>query len=153
MTSLYFATDAGNAEAAADETKKSKSNEVLNDCDELVEENGLFSAGWQRRSSFDLDQLVGVVRDLFVAGAETTATTLTWIVLYLSKYPEIQSKMQSEIDDILDENSFPQMAMMEKMPYVRAVIQVSETFYTSSKFILQIETINRIRFLAKFDYR
>ena len=153
MTSLYFATDAGNAEAAADETKKSKSNEVLNDCDELVEENGSFSAGWQRRSSFDLDQLVGVVRDLFLAGTETTATALTWIVLYLSKYPEFQSKIQSEIDDILDENGFPQMAMMEKMPYVRAVIQVSETFYTSSKFILQIETINRIRFLAKFDYR
>ena len=125
---MYFATDASNVAAADDETKKPEPNGVLNDYDEFVEDKGSFSAGWQRRSSFDLDQLVGVVRDLFIAGAETTATTLTWIVLYLSKYPEFQKRMQSEIDDVIGQSGVPKMAIMEKMPYVRAIIQVGETF-------------------------
>jgi len=96
---------------------------MLND-DEFYEEKGNFSSDWQRRSSFGLDQLVGVVRDLFVAGIDTTATTLTWIILYLAKYPQFQKKLHDEIDDILGHSGVPKMATMEKMPYVRAVIQV-----------------------------
>ena len=95
---------------------------------EYVEDNEDFSTGWLRRSSFEIDQLVSVVRDLFIAGVDTTATTLTWILLYLSKYPEFQRKMQSEIDDVLGQSGVPKMATMEKMPYVRAVIQVSNFF-------------------------
>ena len=77
-----------------------------------------------RQPSFNVNQLVSVVRDLFLAGVDTTATTLTWLVLYLSKHPEIQKKMRDEIDDVLGLSGVPKMATLEKMTYVRAVIQV-----------------------------
>ena len=39
--------------------------------------------------------------DLFGAGSETTATTLSWALLYMILYPEIQKKVHDEIDEIL----------------------------------------------------
>lgn len=41
---------------------------------------------------FDDENLTEVVRNLFTAGMDTTATTLRWGLLLMMKYPEIQSK-------------------------------------------------------------
>ncbi|NWU51050.1 CP2CE protein, partial [Dromas ardeola] len=41
-------------------------------------------------STFDEDNMVQSVFDLFLGGSETTATTLRWALLYMVAYPEIQ---------------------------------------------------------------
>ncbi len=38
--------------------------------------------------------LVGTLLDLFIAGSETTSTTLTWAVLYMVREPAIQERVQ-----------------------------------------------------------
>jgi len=83
-----------------------------------------FSSDWKNRSSFHEEQLVAAIRDFYVAGTETTATSLTWVLLFLSKHPEKQKKLQQEIDKVLGQSGIPGMAMMDKLPYVKAVIQV-----------------------------
>ena len=45
--------------------------------------------------------MTAVMQDLFLAGAETTSTTLTWACLYLSLYPEKQEKLREEISQVL----------------------------------------------------
>ena len=45
--------------------------------------------------------------DLFVAGGETTATTLRWAVLLLSYYPDIQQKIQYEIEAVIGKERRP----------------------------------------------
>jgi cytochrome P450 family 2 subfamily J len=47
--------------------------------------------------------------DLFVAGAETTSTTLLWSVLLLATHPDIQLKCQTEIDSVVPSNELPSM--------------------------------------------
>ena len=47
---------------------------------------------------FGLDNLKVTLFDLFVAGSETTSTTLTWAALYMVRYPEVQAKVQEELD-------------------------------------------------------
>ena len=45
--------------------------------------------------------LVNTMLDLFVAGSETTSTVLTWAVLYMAREPEVQQRVQEEIDHVV----------------------------------------------------
>ena len=46
---------------------------------------------------FEPDQLMMTIFDLFGAGSDTTSSTLTWAVLFLSLHPELQEKCHLEI--------------------------------------------------------
>nr|XP_002128140.1 cytochrome P450 2D28-like [Ciona intestinalis] len=84
---------------------------------------GQVDPNWKQYSSFTYEQLVAMCRDLFMAGTDTTSSTTSWIILFLCRYPEVQRKMQEEADQVLGSNGEPKMALAEKMPYTRAVIQ------------------------------
>ncbi|XP_031540203.2 cytochrome P450 2J2-like [Vicugna pacos] len=73
-------------------------------------------------SSFNEENLISSTLDLFFAGTETTSTTLRWGLLYMAFYPEIQEKVQAEIDRVLGQWQQPSTAARESMPYTNAVI-------------------------------
>ncbi|XP_040283187.1 cytochrome P450 2K6-like [Bufo bufo] len=67
------------------------------------------------------DNLTGLMVDMFSAGVESTATTLRWAILLMMKYPEIQKKVQNEIERVIG-SACPQMEHRKQMPYTDAVI-------------------------------
>ncbi|XP_068948984.1 cytochrome P450 2J2-like isoform X1 [Petaurus breviceps papuanus] len=73
-------------------------------------------------SSFEEKNLVFCTLDLFFAGTETTSTTLRWALLYMAVYPEIQGRIQAEIDRVVGQSRQPTMDDKENMPYTNAAI-------------------------------
>ncbi|XP_046558211.1 cytochrome P450 2U1-like [Haliotis rubra] len=76
----------------------------------------------QEDTTLDLENLQRVIADLFVAGTETTATTIRWTMVYLLHYPEIQERCFREIQENIGQSRRPSMKDKTKLPYVEATI-------------------------------
>ncbi|KAJ1087389.1 hypothetical protein NDU88_000564 [Pleurodeles waltl] len=73
-------------------------------------------------STFDEDNMIGLVNDFFGAGLETTTTALRWALLYLVNQPEIQEKVQKELSAAIDDSEVIQYEDRKRVPYTNAVI-------------------------------
>ncbi|XP_028726128.1 cytochrome P450 2J3-like isoform X2 [Peromyscus leucopus] len=73
-------------------------------------------------TSFNEESLICSTLDLFLAGTETTSTTLRWALLYMALFPEVQEKVQAEIDRVIGQEKQPSLADRDSMPYTTAVV-------------------------------
>ncbi|XP_072020544.1 cytochrome P450 2U1-like [Amphiura filiformis] len=64
--------------------------------------------------------LYQTVSQLFAAGTETTVTSLRWSLLLMAAYPEIQSRIQREIDSTVGRNRLPRLD--DHLPLTEATI-------------------------------
>ncbi|XP_072288101.1 cytochrome P450 2K6-like [Pyxicephalus adspersus] len=76
---------------------------------------------------FNDENLTVLLTDLFTAGMESTSTTLRWGLLLMMKYPEIQKKVQKEIEKVIGSGE-PRLIHRKEMPYTDAVIHEIQRF-------------------------
>ncbi len=68
------------------------------------------------------EQLLDEIRTLYLAGHETTATTLSWAWVLLSRNPEAYAKLEAEIEQALAGRA-PTADDVPNLPYCNAVIK------------------------------
>ncbi|XP_070569823.1 steroid 17-alpha-hydroxylase/17,20 lyase-like [Ptychodera flava] len=66
--------------------------------------------------------LVQTIADVFEAGIDTTMETMNWSVVYMVRYPDVQTKVAMEIDDVVGRDRLPLLSDRSKLPYCDAVI-------------------------------
>lgn len=82
-----------------------------------------------------------VLLDLFVAGTETTSTTLRWILVYLLQNPEVQKKVQAEIDRVVGQSCMPSLKDRPNLPYTEATIMEVQRIASMLPFAIAHATI------------
>ncbi|GMT21499.1 hypothetical protein PFISCL1PPCAC_12796, partial [Pristionchus fissidentatus] len=66
--------------------------------------------------------------DFFVAGQETTTTTLRWAMLIFAAHQTIQDKLRHELHTVVGRDRSPTMADQVKLPYARACVLELQRF-------------------------
>ncbi|EPB77226.1 unspecific monooxygenase [Ancylostoma ceylanicum] len=77
----------------------------------------------QTNPNLDYDNLLNVCMDFFLAGMETTTTTLRWGTLILAEHIDIQEKIREEIFSVLGADGRPSTSLRNRLPYTNAAIQ------------------------------
>ncbi|KAF3998447.1 cytochrome P450 [Glaciimonas immobilis] len=76
------------------------------------------------QGSFTDGEIVGNVLTLLLAGEDTTANTISWVVYFMTQYPEVQQRMQQEIDHVLEGATRPaSINSLDRLPYIEAVVK------------------------------
>lgn len=90
-------------------------------CDALLIERARLEKEGVEHSFTDW-QIVRDLLELFLAGTDTTATTLAWAAFYMATNPEVQKKVQAEIDTVIGRDRSATMKDRVEMPYMCASI-------------------------------
>lgn len=73
-------------------------------------------------TGFSDEEIQGNIYNILMAGEDTTAHTLSWALYFMAKNPDIQNKMQKEVDIVLEHNRIPSdLESLEKLTYIEAV--------------------------------
>nr|XP_014344361.1 PREDICTED: cytochrome P450 1B1 isoform X2 [Latimeria chalumnae] len=89
-------------------------------------DNGKFVT--QNGHELDKDYVSSTVTDIFGASQDTLSTALQWIILFLVRYPEVQAKIQDEMEKTVGRERLPSIEDQSHMPYIMAF------FYESMRF-------------------
>ncbi|KAJ8277546.1 hypothetical protein GJAV_G00076460 [Gymnothorax javanicus] len=73
-------------------------------------------------AGFSTETLTICVLDMLEAGTEGVSTTLRWGFVFMMKNPDIQKKVQDEINSVIGQSRQPTLADRANMPYTEAVI-------------------------------
>ncbi|XP_056120637.1 cytochrome P450 2C31-like isoform X2 [Rhinichthys klamathensis goyatoka] len=73
-------------------------------------------------TEFHKDNMWATVINLFIAGTETTSTTIRYALMMMIKHPHIQEQIQREIDRVIGQNRIPTMDDRKSLPFTDAVI-------------------------------
>jgi len=72
--------------------------------------------------------LLNEAKTLFVAGYETTATTLAWMLLLLAEHPDVAEKLQFELESVLQGRA-PEWRDLPRLTYTLQVVNEAMRVY------------------------
>ncbi|XP_038061587.1 cytochrome P450 2F2-like [Patiria miniata] len=85
-------------------------NEMLSTCEEGLQ------------SEISRENLNRNLSHLFLAGTENISTTLRWSLLFMIGKPDVQARVQAELDRVVGRERLPTLADEPSLPYTRATM-------------------------------
>lgn len=72
---------------------------------------------------FSYVEIQGNIISILLAGEDTSAHTLAWLVYFMTEYPEVQLNMQKEADAVLNDDDIPHdITVLDKLDYIEAAV-------------------------------
>ncbi|KAK4338302.1 hypothetical protein RND71_042789 [Anisodus tanguticus] len=73
--------------------------------------------------SVDLVKIKAILVDIIIGGTDTTITTVEWVIAELLNNPEIMSKVQQELKDVVGMNNIVEESHLPNLHYLDAVLK------------------------------
>ncbi|PWA63224.1 cytochrome P450 [Artemisia annua] len=96
--------------------------------------------------SISLDDMRVLLFDLFIAGTETTSSTLEWAMAELIRNPEKMSKAQSELKELMGNQDGPvDESNISRLPYLQAVVKETLRLHPPVTFLVPHRAISDVK--------
>ncbi|XP_053444125.1 cytochrome P450 1B1 [Nycticebus coucang] len=79
-------------------------------------------------AQLDLENVPATLTDIFGASQDTLSTALQWLLLLLARYPDVQARVQAELDQVVGRDRLPCMGDQPNLPYVMAFLYEAMRF-------------------------
>ncbi|XP_021553059.1 cytochrome P450 1B1 [Neomonachus schauinslandi] len=76
----------------------------------------------------DLEYVPATVTDIFGASQDTLSTALQWLLILFTRYPEVQARVQAELDQVVGRDRLPCLDDQPNLPYVMAFLYEAMRF-------------------------
>nr|XP_054767382.1 cytochrome P450 2J2-like [Lytechinus pictus] len=74
------------------------------------------------RQEFKVEYLWRILLDFFLGGTDTTAVVTSWAILLLAIHPDVQQKIQTELDTVIGRGRQPTTEDRPQLPYCNATL-------------------------------
>ncbi|XP_023730814.1 cytochrome P450 76T24 [Lactuca sativa] len=89
------------------------------------------------KSSISIDDIRNLLFDLFLAGTDTTSSTLEWAMAELIHSPEKMSKARSELEEVMGkEDKTIEESDISRLPYLQAVVKETLRLHPPVTFLI-----------------
>nr|AAI62826.1 Zgc:195056 [Danio rerio] len=92
-------------------------------------------------STFHEDNLITTTVDLFLAGSDSTSSSIRWGLLFLIQNPDVQERCHEEIVQVLGYDRLPCMDDRDRLPYTLATVHEIQRCGNIAPFGLFHETV------------
>ncbi|XP_049830256.1 cytochrome P450 6a2-like [Schistocerca gregaria] len=91
----------------------------------------------EKSKALTISEVAAQSWEFFLAGFETSSTTISFCLYELARHPNIQKKLQEEIDDILEKNNgdVTYEDIMTQMPYLEKVVNETLRMHPAAPFL------------------
>ncbi|XP_006215612.1 cytochrome P450 1B1 [Vicugna pacos] len=88
----------------------------------------ILSAGKEAGSGTDVAYVPASITDIFGASQDTLSTALQWLLILFTRYPEVQTRVQAELDQVVGRDRLPCLDDQPHLPYVMAFLYEAMRF-------------------------
>ena len=71
---------------------------------------------------FTDEHVILTMSETFIAGLETTSSSICWALLHLIHNPKLQEMLHQELDEVIGPNRLPELKDKENLPYLEATM-------------------------------
>ncbi|KAK6117949.1 hypothetical protein DH2020_048312 [Rehmannia glutinosa] len=105
----------------------------------------MYKAGNTSGVSMDKDGIKAMLLNVFLAGVDSTATVMEWVMTELLRHPTVMEKLQNEIRQIVKDKQDVKDHDIQKMHYLKAVMKETLRYHPPIPIILRRQGTNDVK--------